>query len=80
MQVVIVDYGSTDSNDFNHQRFISQEDRLEFYEKSDLQYSEAVSFGVSMCNAPLIAVVHPEVSLSDDMINDCLSEMMDKKP
>ena len=60
MRVVIVDYGSTDNTISIIKDSYSQEDRLEFYEKSDLQYSEAIKFGVSMCNAPLIAVIHPK--------------------
>ena len=79
MRVVIVDYGSTDNTISIIRDSYLKEDRVDFYDKSELKYHEAMKFGVSKCSAPLIAVVHPEVSLSDDMINDSLSEMMDKK-
>ena len=76
---VIVDYGSTDNTISIIRDSYLKEDRIDFYDKAELKYHEAIKFGVSMCTAPLIAVIHPEVSLSDQVINDCLSEMMDKK-
>lgn len=79
IRIVIVDYGSTDNTISIIEDSYSQEDRIDFYEKSELQYSEAMSFGVSMCSAPLIAVVHPEVSIPQNVIEDCLKETMDKK-
>ena len=75
MLVVIVDYGSTDNTISIIKDSYSQEDRLEFYEKLICSTARLCHLE-PMCNAPLIAVVQ---SLSDDMINDCLSEMMDKK-
>ena len=76
---IAVDYGSTDNTISIIRDSYLKEDRVDFYDKSELKYHEAMKFGVSKCSAPLIAVVHPEVSLSDDMINGSLSEMMDKK-
>ena len=79
MRIVIVDYGSTDNTVSIITETYSKENRIDFYEQSNLSYSEAMSFGVSKCSAPLIAVVHPEVFLSGKNIHDCLNEAMDGK-
>ena len=79
MRIVIVDYGSTDETvDLIYKAF-SKEERIVLFERPDFEYHEAISFGFSACSAPLIAVVHPEISLPTDIIKLSLEECMEGK-
>ena len=79
MRIVIVDCGSTDETLSLIEVEFSSEDRVEVFNLPDATYSEAFTHGVEKCSAPLIASVHPGVTLPPSIIEDALQESMDRK-